>query len=562
MSTAAPLLRRGRRRSESSGGSLTWRADQLAEAVETGGAQLDPEAVASAQVVVQRVRERWALKGGRTVVSLAGATGSGKSTLFNALVGEPVSMMGARRPTTSTATAAVWGAEDAGPLLDWLAVPRRHQVPTAQGTRVSDVADPAGLDGLVLIDLPDFDSRETSHRVEADRLLARSDVFVWVTDPQKYADARLHEEYLATLQDHETVMIVVLNQIDRIEDSAAVYQIKQDLSRLVAADGAGDFEVIGTSARTTRGLDQLREAIGGVVSERNAAEHRLRGDLTAAARTLSEGVADDEPASGDVADEELRRALAQAAGIPVVLSAVHQDYRRRSTAHTGWPFTRWVAKARPDPLRRLRLGDDRSGRSGIAPSDVGAVLGRSSLPPATPAARSAVELATRRVGERGGEGLPLRWAEAVQDAAAPESSRLTDALDQAVLSTSLRARDPWWWSALRFVQTLLALTAVAGLVWLSVLAVFGWLQIDLDVPQWGPLPIPAVLLVGGVVAGLLVAALGRLLGRAGAVRRRQLIADRMEKSIDGVITTEIVQPVAAVLQRHRQTRQQLDSARV
>ena len=36
------------------------------------------------------------------VVALAGATGSGKSSLFNALVGEEVAQAGTRRPTTST----------------------------------------------------------------------------------------------------------------------------------------------------------------------------------------------------------------------------------------------------------------------------------------------------------------------------------------------------------------------------------------------------------------------------------------------------------------------------
>ncbi len=560
MSTVVQKIRRRRGGTGASGGSLTWRADQLEEALETGGDQLDPAAARSAREVVERVRERWALKGGRTVVSLAGATGSGKSTLFNALVGESVSTVGARRPTTSTATAAVWGTEDPGPLLDWLAVPRRHQVSEPVSSPGQGASEAVDLDGLVLIDLPDFDSRETSHRVEADRLLARSDVFVWVTDPQKYADARLHEEYLATLQDHETVMIVVLNQIDRVEDSAAVYKIKQDLARLVAADGAGDFEVIGTSARTLRGVDRLREAIGAVVAQRNAAEHRLRGDLSSAARALAAGVAPTEPASSDIADDKLRQALSQAAGIPTVLGAVHKDYRRRSTAHTGWPFTRWLSGLRPDPLRRLRLGDDRPGTAGAAPSDVGAVLGRSSLPPATPAARSAVELATRRVGEQAGEGLPLRWAEAVEDAATPDDSALTDALDQAVLSTSLRARDPFWWSALRFVQLLFALTAVAGLLWLVALAVVGWLQIDLEVAYWGPLPVPAVLLVGGLLAGLLVAALGRMLGRAGAARRRALVADRMETSVDGVVEAQITAPVAAVLQRHRETRQHLESA--
>ena len=50
-------------------------------------------------------------------MALAGATGTGKSSLFNALVGAPVSQVGVTRPTTSQITAAVWGAEPATPLL-------------------------------------------------------------------------------------------------------------------------------------------------------------------------------------------------------------------------------------------------------------------------------------------------------------------------------------------------------------------------------------------------------------------------------------------------------------
>ncbi|MDQ3528088.1 MAG: hypothetical protein M3424_09490, partial [Actinomycetota bacterium] len=68
------------------GETLTWRAGQLGEALEHGGQELDPDKAARARALVGRVRERWALKGGRTVVALAGATGSGKSSLFNVLV--------------------------------------------------------------------------------------------------------------------------------------------------------------------------------------------------------------------------------------------------------------------------------------------------------------------------------------------------------------------------------------------------------------------------------------------------------------------------------------------
>src|SRR5690606_35131196 len=180
---------------------------------------------------------------------LAGWTCSVMSSMFNALAGAGVATIGARRPTTDRASAAIWGTEPAEPLLDWLGIRARHHV---SGTDAASLR--TDLDGLVLVDLPDFDSRELSHRAEADRVLERADVFVWVADPQKYADARLHEEYLAPLQDHSTVMLVVLNQVDRLPEEEAVAAVQADLARLVRADGAGDFDVLATSARLGTGL--------------------------------------------------------------------------------------------------------------------------------------------------------------------------------------------------------------------------------------------------------------------------------------------------------------------
>lgn len=529
--------------------TLQWRTEQLGDALEAGGHELDPEQVGEARALVDKVTERWALKGGRTVVALAGATGSGKSTLFNALVGEDVSVIGARRPTTSRATAAIWGGEDSpGELLDWLGIDARHQV-----------RDPdPGLDGLILVDLPDFDSTQEAHRVEADRILERSDVFVWVTDPQKYADARLHNEYLAPLQDHETVMLVVLNQVDRVQEDGGVERIKEDLARLVAADGAGEFEVIGTSARLRDGLDDLSAAIGEVVARRNAAEQRLIGDVKGSARQLLDGVADADPGLSREANEHLVTALKQAAGVPVVLDAVQRDYLRQAGNHVGWLFTRWVSALRPDPLRRLRLGG--GDRPAITDSDVKTALGRSSLPPPSPAARSAVDLATRQVGEAAGEGLPPRWAEAVAVAATPQDDALADALDQAVMSTPLRARNPMWWQAVNLLQWLLGLIAVAGLVWLVVLGALGFLQMPQDVPTWGPLPIPVLMLGGGVLLGLLLAAVSRAAARVGARRRRRTIEGRLAGSVAEVARTHVTEPVGAVLSRHTQTRQQLQAA--
>ena len=550
-------MARGSSQHESgSGRSLLWRTDQLAEALAVGGDELDLPTAQQAHEVIERVQGRWALTGGRTVVSLAGATGSGKSSLFNILADAEVATVGARRPTTAKATAAIWGEESSDELLNWLDVPLRHRVDGADGP-----GEPApDLDGLILIDLPDFDSREVSHRVEADRVLQRSDVFVWVTDPQKYADARLHEDYLATLRDHDGVMILVLNQVDRV-DPRALEQIADDLRSLVKADGAGDFEVIATSARLSTGIADLRGRIAEVVTARNAAEHRLTGDIVSVSRDLLTGVAESEPQVDEQSSSALTGALARAAGVPVVLRAVRQDYLRRSASHAGWPFTRWVAGLRPDPLRRLRLGQE-SGQqsSGPGAADVQAVLGRSSLPAPTPAARSQVELATRVVADHAGEGLPRRWADAVAEAASPEDSALGDALDQAVMSTPLRGKNPVWWSLWYALQLVLAVTVVVGAGWLTTIFALGWAQIQVEAPTWGPLPIPLLLFAGGIVAGLVLAALGRVIARAGAARRQAAVEKRMDTAIAAVATEHVRDPVTAVLKRHRQTRQQLTAA--
>ncbi|MCW2696377.1 MAG: putative transporter, partial [Modestobacter sp.] len=224
-------------------------ADRLAalrEAVEIAEDRLEVPEVGRARTLLAKAGAREAL-GDATVVALAGATGSGKSTLFNALSGAEVSTPGVRRPTTGVAHATVWGAEGADRLLDWLQVPRRHRV---------DRPDPA-LDGLVLLDLPDHDSVRLEHRLEVDRLVELVDVLVWVLDPQKYADAAVHDRYLAPLAGHAGVLVVVLNQVDRLDEPAA-RDCLTDLRRLLDAEGLAGTPLLATSARTGQGLAELR----------------------------------------------------------------------------------------------------------------------------------------------------------------------------------------------------------------------------------------------------------------------------------------------------------------
>ncbi|GAB3311726.1 ABC transporter [Epidermidibacterium keratini] len=537
----------GRREKEVTSAEIARRVQDLRDALDTGRDRLDPTVTAQARDLVTKVNERKEIGSGYTVVALAGATGSGKSSLFNRIAGADVSQVGVRRPTTSTATAAIWGPDSAARLLDWLGVGARHQV--GEGA----------LDGLVLLDLPDFDSHEAGNRAEADRVLALADVFIWVTDPQKYADAVLHNDYIRALSTKDTKTVVLLNQADRLT-VAEVEQCIADLTRILDNEGVKDATILPTSAVTGAGLDELMSSLAEVVAAQNAAHRRLHSDLRSMAERLRTGVADKESAIDDVQPRRLVDALAQAAGVPVVLGAVQRDYTAQATRHAGWPFTKWLRRLRPDPLRRLGLG-----RGEREDGPVSIELGRSSLPSATPAQRSAVDLASRDVADRAAAGLPLRWAQAVERAASPQpqdsrSDELSDALDQAVLSTPLSGRTPIWWRVVGVLQWLFALTAVAGLGWLLVLVVLGWLQLNVDTPAWGPIPIPTLLLAGGLVLGLVTTALMKIAARIGARRRRERVRDRLYRAIGDVADKQIIEPVAAVLAAHRRTRELLDAA--
>lgn len=530
---------------------VSGRAAALNRALNLAGATIPAEEAERTRRLLRRVSERSDIGSGHTVVALAGATGSGKSSLFNLLVGEPLSRIGARRPTTSRASAAVWGENMPGPLLDWLGISARHQV----HPRTPRYAE---LDGLVLLDLPDFDSRVAAHRAEADRVLEMCDVFVWVTDPQKYADAVLHEQYVSQLAVAKATSVIVLNQIDRLTAEGARSCV-EDLERLLVADGLTDAHVLPTSTITPGGGDALVDALAAVVQEKNAADRRLAGDLQLQAQRLSShvGAVRSQRISG--VDADLVSSLAASAGVPAVLDAVERDYRSEAARHTGWPFTRWSQRLKARPLSRLGL--EAQVKTALTRTEMRTALGRSSLPPASPSARAAVDLATRRLAERASEGMPAAWADEVRDAATPQDGSMADALDQAVMGTPLRSRFPAWWAAASVVQWVLAAVAVAGAAWLIALFVFSAMQIHLGVPTFGDwLPIPLVLLVVGLLGGFLLAALARRLAIRGARSARVAAGERLEASIAGVASERIVDPVRAVVERHDGVAQELAAA--
>jgi energy-coupling factor transporter ATP-binding protein EcfA2 len=486
---------------------------------------------------VQRAGERLGHGLEATVVALAGPTGAGKSTLFNVLAGGELSQTGVRRPTTAATTAAVGDGVEPG-LLDWLGVPSRHAL------------DAGGTDGLVLLDLPDFDSVEATHRAEVDRLVRLVDLLVWVVDPQKYADAALHERYLRPLAGHAAAMLVVLNQVDLLGGQAG--PARDDLGRILADAGLGDVPVLALSARTGEGVEALRRAIVERVRSRAAALVRLGADVSTAAGQLGVAAGEGRAAGVERGDrEQLVASLGTAAGVPAIAGAVESAHRHRGTLAAGLPWVAWLRRLRPDPLRRLGVG-------GTPDADV-----HTSLPRATPVQRAQVESAIRTLAGEASAGLPEPWPSLARRAALANEPELAARLDRAVAGADLRMRAPRWWTVARWVQRALAAVALTGAVWLAVLAGLGYLQLGdaIPTPDIAGVPAPTLLLAGGLLAGALLALLARAVNRAGARRRSRRARRALDAGVADVAAELVLTPLEAELSVHAALVQALGTAR-
>lgn len=606
------------------GTSLTATLDELQLAYRLAGDRLPQEDLDRLHGTLDRAGSRRSLSADHTVVGVFGPTGSGKSSLVNALSGTDSARVAVRRPTTSEPLALVWGRTGSDELLDWLEVRQRVALPdgaplvpgeTATEDRVPDAAVPVGgrpdgalgshrrsghqdgggtsgsddggggrrrgapvgdpptrepahkgarrglfrwrrrgstttvhrtpvpdpgagpsstSAGLILLDLPDFDSTTLAHRQIVERLAGQVDVLLWVVDPQKYADAALHHGFLGGLATHEAVTLVALNQADRLQP-ADLDAVTESLAGILADEGFQGVDVVPVSARTGRGIAELAGAIRGLAESRAAATRRISADAERAATellpfTVEQSVAPPSEAAKAALSEE----LGAAAGVPVVVDAVRGAYRRDAHATMGWPVTRWLAGLRPDPLRRLNLR-----RQDVAPE-----LRRSSLPVARPAQQARVGQALRVFGDAAAQGAVEPWHSSIRDAARGTSEDLADALDSAITGTDLETGRKGWWMLFGVLQWIAFAALVAGLAWLGVLAVLGFLQLPaIDAPRVEGFPVPTLLILGGLAAGILLGVVAALLARWGAGRRASRVHRRLLAACSRAAHDVVLRPV-------------------
>ncbi|ONK14223.1 GTPase [Streptomyces sp. MP131-18] len=520
-------------------GALRVRLGALRELVGLSRTRLDDDVLAEAGRVLDEASARERLPRTYTTVAIAGATGSGKSTLFNALAGAQLSEAGVRRPTTATAVSCTWDAgREQGPdgLLERLGIPARAR-------RRAHVVD-TGLRGLILLDLPDHDSVDTAHRDQVDRLLALVDAVIWVVDPEKYADAVLHERYLRAFAGHADVSLIVLNQTDRLSGEA-VDAVLDDLRRLLDERGVALGEhgepgagVLAVSALTGDGVAELRRQVGELVTARTAAGRRLAADVDGVARRLGPvyiaDAAEAPPGLTAHAREDFEDGLAVAVGAQAGGQAAERGWLRRADRACGTPWGQ--------VLRRLAA--HQAERRGEPPALAAKRL-RAAGPPVV--ARAQVEQAVRQLAADASEGLPEPWAKAVRDAAGHGAAGLPRALESALEANPAAPQPrPRWWSAAAAGQAVLLAAQFLGLCWL-VTAFVG----QPVVGRW----LPLALLLGGSVGGPLlawgcrIAARGpaRAWGQQEEWRLRRLAADRGH--------SQVLEPVAAELLRYREVRE-------
>ncbi|WP_307804900.1 YfjP family GTPase [Streptomyces sp. VRA16 Mangrove soil] len=538
---------------------LKQRLDALRELVGLSRTRLDGATLAEAGRVLDEAATRRRLSARHTVVAVAGATGSGKSTLFNALAGVPLSETGLRRPTTSAPIACSWTDGAAG-LLDRLGIPGRSRRRPLQG-QIGD----APLEGLVLVDLPDHDSAAPAHREQVDRVLALVDAVIWVVDPEKYADAMLHQRYLRPMAGHAEVMFVVLNQVDRLPGDAAE-QVLDDLRRLLDEDGIALGEhgepgatVLPLSALTGEGVGELRDALDQFVTERQAAARRIGADVDAAAiRLRPVYAAGRQVGLSEAAREEFADRLADAVGAAAAGQAAERAWARGANKACGTPW-----------LRLWRWYEAQRAATASTPATV---------PPADEeaTARQRVEHAVRAVGDAAATGLPDAWAQAVREAAVRGAEGLPQALDELAVtagapdagsrsagSTGSRAGAgigagvgaglggrpprPGWWPVAVLAQASMTILQILGGLWLlgQILGVLS--------PNLG---VPVLMMLAGIVGGPCVEWACRFAAKGPARRYGQEAERRLRDAAAACGRARVLDPVAAELLRYREVREQ------
>lgn len=502
----------------------------------------------AAQAVLDVARQRVRFPGHSYVLALAGGTGVGKSSILNGLAGATVSASGVRRPTTSEPVGWVPSStrSEVEPLLSWLGVRaiREHTGPN--------------YPTVVVIDLPDLDSIAPEHRARVDELLPRIDAVLWVTDPEKYADAILHDAYLRRWGPRIGRQAVLLNKSDRLS-ADQLGRLRRDLEDRLRGEQLNEVPVLAGSAiggvtPSGSGLHELDRWLSEGAAAKEIIVARLGAEVRNAVGSLAASAGVDGTAAPPPLLTTERRSLTSRDVTRAVLgivdltglerqamAATRQQARPRGGGPLGWVTGRlyqWSGRERAvaDPAAYLRRWRTRGSLSRTL--DPVRQLTAELLPRVPPAARPAIVSAAE---------------------AGPFQARLAEAVDRAVGTQTAEFSVPRSivWTVLGVAQSIATGALVLGVIWLLALALgAGGSPMSVEVPILGPVPAPVLLVTGALVVMFL---LNRVLAiHAGWVGRRW--ARRLRAAVGQEVGDRLDQSVFAPLEALEAARQRLAAA--
>lgn len=585
----------------------------LKDAISYGEGRVPETVLLDAAATLERLSQRRELSTEHTVIGFFGATGSGKSTLFNAIAGQNIALSAPTRPTTSTVQAAIWEAEGSEELLDWLGIDKRvypqTQALAAEGEATEGnkatggaaapnaVTEPApGLfnrirravggrgemrtrtGGLILLDMPDFDSVTTTNRDLAARMMRYVDVLVWVVDPQKYADAVIHRDFMVPLAASGAQALCVLNQADKLAP-AEVPAVLTSLTRLLQAEGTEAHLLaapIAVSARTGEGVDVLRDLLAQVAAAKSLSLQRTDAQLHATASQLRTYAGGEGTVLAGAyaleAEQKLVQACYTSSHAEQVLEAATASYRRTAGQRTGWILTRWMSRLKADPLRRLHLGQQDETKSTSKAEKSAGMLGSesenapelvaSSLPPLSAAQKAGMANAVRQYSKQMAARIDEPWKRSMKEAALSREAELPELLERDMVRIDYglgRTRAPW--VIFNALQWIALLSALVGVGWLTLISGMAYLQIQLPpapTPEGSPVPLPTLLLLLGILLGIASAGVGRLLTAMGSRYYARKLRGRLQTGVEKAVQSCVVAPVQQEAKRLTSYRKALD----
>jgi hypothetical protein len=512
-------------RAEAGGGPPVAKAsferclERLREAIQAAGAL--GLSTSQAEAALATVERRLGYPGDTYVLALIGGTGVGKSSLLNRLAGAAVSPVSPERPTTSEPIAWIPHAarHDLEPLLAWLGVRQIHEHDGRQ-------------DPVAILDLPDIDSIVAAHRQVVEGLLPKVDAVAWITDPEKYADAVLHDDFLKKWLARLDRQVLVVNKSDRLA-AAATEELRRDLDRVLQMlAGERRPRILTTSAVADDGVDPLVEWLAAEAEGKRVIRRRAEATLAATAADLAAAVGISPQGglqpllSADRRAEVLQATSAEVlrlVGLGELERRATEAVRARARVRGGGPFGLLTNALERVVGRQRRIAEPRTflvhwrerGSLGASTSAYREALGDAVRTSPAAIRRAVVPLAER----------------------AATDTAIGRAVDRAIASTPEVPPSSRVWSLLGPTQSLIGLAILLAAIWLVFAALLRSPVDPIELPLLGHIPVPLAVLVVLVLATFVLSRVTDLHARWIGRRWARLLASEVQGRVQAQLET-------------------------